>query len=249
VKVAVVTGGSSGIGAATARVLAARGWRCVLLARGRERLERVAAEIGAEAEACDVGDRGQVEEAARRIGERHPAVQLLVNNAGIPAGGSFLELDAHRIEEVTRTNYLGSVWSARAFLSLLEAGAPSDLVNVVSVAGLVGRSGSGPYAASKAAQLAFSRGIAAELGRHGVRVHSVSPGPVQTPGFPHDRIRRRRLGRRVVLQPERIAEAILAAVEHDRAEVVIPPIFRLPTAAHALFPGTLTRLLARRRST
>jgi short-subunit dehydrogenase len=190
-----------------------------------------------------------VEVVAGRIGKRHPAVHLLVNNAGIPGGGSFLGLDPDRIEAVTRTNYLGSVWAARAFLPLLEAGAPSDIVNVVSVAGLVGRSSSGPYAASKAAQLAFSRGIAAELGRHGVRIHSVLPGPVQTPGFPQKGLRGRWLGRKVVLQPEQVAEVILAAVERNRVEVVIPRLFRLPAAVHALFPGTLTRVLTRMRGT
>ena len=75
-QVAVVTGGSSGIGAATARLIAARGWHCVLIARGAERLAEVAAEIGAEAEACDVSDRTQVDEVAARIAERHPAVGL-----------------------------------------------------------------------------------------------------------------------------------------------------------------------------
>jgi NAD(P)-dependent dehydrogenase (short-subunit alcohol dehydrogenase family) len=109
VNVAVLTGGSSGIGAETARLLTSRGWRCVLLARGRERLERVAAELGAEAEVCDVGDREAVEAVAARVGERHPAVNLLVSCAGLPGhGGGFLDLPPERIEELTRTNYLGS---------------------------------------------------------------------------------------------------------------------------------------------
>src|SRR6188472_2554968 len=67
VRIAVITGGSSGIGAATARLLAARGWQCVLIARGSELLEKVAAEIGAEAEVCDVSDRAQVDDVAVRI--------------------------------------------------------------------------------------------------------------------------------------------------------------------------------------
>src|SRR4030095_6514951 len=74
VAVAVVTGGSSGIGAATARALTTRGWHCVLLARGAEQLEEIAAELGAEAETCDVANRAQVDDVAARIGERHPAV-------------------------------------------------------------------------------------------------------------------------------------------------------------------------------
>ena len=91
-RVAVVTGGSSGIGAATARLLTARGWHCILIARGAERLEAVAAEIGAEAEVCDVSQRTQVDELAARIAKRHPAVGLLVNNAGFTGRRGFLEL-------------------------------------------------------------------------------------------------------------------------------------------------------------
>jgi NADP-dependent 3-hydroxy acid dehydrogenase YdfG len=115
VQVAVVTGGSSGIGAATARLLAARGWHCVLIARGAERLEAVAAEIGAEAEVCDVSQRTQVDELAARIAKRHPAVGLLVNNAGFTGRRGFLELEPEETEQIVDTVYLGSVWSVRAW--------------------------------------------------------------------------------------------------------------------------------------
>src|SRR5436189_2568144 len=108
--VAVVTGGSSGIGAATARRLAVRGWRLVLLARRAEPLRALADELGAEHEACDVGDRQAVERAAATIAERHPRIGLLVNNAGIPGRRSFVTIEPERIEEMVRVNYLGSVW-------------------------------------------------------------------------------------------------------------------------------------------
>jgi NAD(P)-dependent dehydrogenase (short-subunit alcohol dehydrogenase family) len=245
-RVAVVTGGSSGIGAATARLLASRGWRCVLLARGAERLGRVAAEIGAEAEPCDVSDRGQVEAAAGRVAERHPAVHLLVANAGVPGGGGYLDLPPERIEQVIATNYLGSIWTLRAFLPLLETGAPSDLVNVASVAGVYSSGGSsGPYAASKHAQLAFSRGVAAELAPRGIRVHSVNPGPVRTEGFPQNRFQGTRF-ERFVLEPEQVAEAILRAVERGKPESFVFGAFRLAGVLQATFPSTLARLSARR---
>jgi uncharacterized protein len=249
VKVAVVTGGSSGIGAATARLLAARGWHCVLLARGLERLERVAAEIGAEALACDVGDLAQVEEAAGRIGERHPALQLLVSSAGIPGRKGFLELDPARIEEVLRTNYLGGVWCLRAFLPLLRAGAPSDVVNVVSTAGTIAVPRSGPYSASKHAQLAFSRSVAVELAPLGIRLHTINPGPVRTEGFPQERLLKGGWTSRWVLRPEEVADAIVAAVDKGTREVHLPRSFRLLGIAQALVPGTLTAMLGRRRVT
>jgi NAD(P)-dependent dehydrogenase (short-subunit alcohol dehydrogenase family) len=122
-RVAVITGASSGIGEATARALAEKGWHCVLLARRLELLERIAGEIGGEWELCDVSDRGQVEQAAARVLERHPTIELLVNNAGIPARGSFLDIDAERIEQVTAVNYLGGVWCLRAFAPGLRAAA------------------------------------------------------------------------------------------------------------------------------
>ena len=244
-RVAVVTGGSSGIGAAVARSLAARGWRCVLLARRREELERVAKEVGAEAEPCDVGDRAQVEEVAARVRERHSAVHLLVNNAGLTRRKGFLELPPEQIEEMVRTNYLGGVWCLLAFLQLLEAGRPSDIVNVVSVAGTVAHGSSGPYAAAKHAQLAFSRATTVELAPRGIRVHTVNPGPVETPGFPQRMLLERPLVRRVVLTPERVAEAVLGAVEHNRAEVIVPRYLRLAGAVQALAPASLARLVSR----
>jgi uncharacterized protein len=245
VQVAVVTGGSSGIGAALARALSRRGWHCVLLARGRERLERVAAELNAEFEQCDVSDREQVERVARRIGETHPAVHLLVNNAGVSERRDLLELPPERIEEVVRINYLGSVWCLRAFLPLLEAGAPSDLVNVVSVAGTISYGSGGAYTASKHAQLAFSRRVAVELAPKRIRVHTINPGPVPTPSFPQGRLLRHPLARHWVLTPEEVAEAIVRTLERGRAEIIRPRSLRMVGVAQSLAPATIARVMAR----
>ena len=122
-RIAVVTGASSGIGEATARALAAGGWHCVLVARREDRLRVLAEEIGGEVELCDVGDRAAVEALAARVLERHPAIHLLVNNAGMPARGTYLKVDPDLVERVMRVNYLGGVWCARAFMPGLEAAA------------------------------------------------------------------------------------------------------------------------------
>jgi hypothetical protein len=243
-QVAVVTGGSSGIGAAVARALRGRGWECVLLARGEERLRAAAEELGAEWEVCDVGDREGVERIAAAVVERHLRISLLVNSAGIPGRGGFLDVTPERIEEVTGTNYLGGVWCLRAFLPALEAAAPSDVVNIVSVAGTVAAGAAGPYTASKHAQLAFSRSVARELRPRGVRVHTILPGFVETEGFPQ----RKRFGRAmgaVVVEPELVAERVLAAVERDRREVFVPRWYRVAPLAQALAPGLVARLAAR----
>lgn len=220
--------------------------QCVLIARSRERLEGVAASIGAEAEVCDVGDRDAIEVTARRIGERHPAVHLLVNNAGVPGRRGFLELEPERIEQVTRVNYLGSVWCLRAFLPLLQAGAPSHVVNVVSVAGTVAGGGSGPYTAAKHAQIAFSRSIGAELADRRIRVHTVNPGLTHTEGFPQDEFLRHPVWRRAVVTPERVADAILDMLANGRAEIFVPGYYRIATALQGLAPATVSRIAGRR---
>jgi NAD(P)-dependent dehydrogenase (short-subunit alcohol dehydrogenase family) len=242
-RVAVITGGSSGIGAALARDLRKQGWTCVLVARGEERLREVAEELGAEAEVCDVGDRAAVEALAARVAARHPRIHLLVNNAGLPARVDFFG-DPDRIEAVARVNYLGSVWCLRAFLPALEAAAPSDVVNVVSVAGTVAVPQSGPYAASKHAQLAFSRATAAQLRRRGVRVHTILPGFAETPGFPQYSVIPKAL-HWTIIGPERIARSIMAAIRHDRRESFVPWYYRPLAWLQALAPGLLARVLAR----
>jgi NAD(P)-dependent dehydrogenase (short-subunit alcohol dehydrogenase family) len=242
-RVAVVTGASSGIGAELARRLAGRGWHCVLLARRRERLEPLAGELGAEYELCDVGDRGVVEAVAARVLERHPRIHLLVNNAGVPGRTTFLDGDPEAVERVLRTNYLGSVWTLRAFLPGLEAAAPSDLVNVVSIAGVVALPASGPYAASKHAQLAFSRSVAAELLSRRIRVHTVKPGFVETEGFPQSWLPA--AARRVVIEPADVAAHVLASLDHHRGETTVPWFYAPLGVVQALMPNAMARILAR----
>jgi len=245
-RVAVVTGASSGIGEATARELASRGWRCVLLARRAERLSAIAAEIGAEWEVCDVADRAQVDEVAARVLERHPSVALLVNNAGIPGRGNFVEVEPELVERVTQVNYLGGVWCLKAFYPGLRAAAAggAHVVNVVSVAGTVAFAPAGPYTASKHAQLAFSRSTAAFLRGTGIQVHAVMPGFVETEGFPQQSTLRSALLRRTVIGPDEVARKIVDAVEQGKGEITIPWFpYRLFTIGQALVPGLYARLV------
>lgn len=248
-RVAVVTGASSGIGEATARELHRRGWRCVLLARRRDLLERIAQEIGGEWEVCDVSDRARVDEVAARVLERHPAIGLLVNNAGMPARGSYLDIDPERIEQVTAVNYLGSVWCLRAFEPGLRAAARTErahVVNLVSVAGTVAFGPAGAYSASKHAQLAFSRSTAALLRDSGIQVHTIMPGFVETEGFPQRATLRSRLLRRFVIEADDVAKAIVKAVERGKGEVTVPWFpYRPISVAQALLPGLFARLAGR----
>lgn len=244
-RVAVITGASSGIGEATARELARRGWTCVLLARRADRLEALASEIGGEWEVCDVADRQQVDDVAARVLERHPAIGLLVNNAGIGARGSFLDIDAERIEQVTAINYLGGVWCTRAFEPGLRAGTPSHVVNVASVAATVTFAPAGAYSASKHAQLAFSRSLAALLRGSGIRVHTILPGFVETEGFPQRAKLRSRFLMRFVIEADDVARAIVEAMEKGSLEVTVPWFpYRLAGIGQALVPRLFSSLVA-----
>jgi hypothetical protein len=226
--VAVVTGASSGIGAALCRELRSRGWHVVGLSR------RPAPDAD-EHEECDVTDREMVGAVARRVLDRHPQINLLVNNAGIPVRGNYLDSEPQQMEAVMQTNYFGSVWCLLAFLPGLGEG--STLVNVVSVAGTVAV---GPYSASKHAQLAFSRSVAVELAPRGISVTSVLPGFVETPGFPQ----RKRFGflmRSVVVDPEFVARRTVDAVEHKKREIFVPRWYRPAAWVQVLAPGLLMR--------
>jgi NAD(P)-dependent dehydrogenase (short-subunit alcohol dehydrogenase family) len=232
VRLAVVTGASSGIGAELVRQLRARGWHTVGVSRRPSAAD--------EHEECDVADRAAVEATAVRVLDRHPRIDLLVSNAGLGAGSRrFVDVEPERLERALAVNFLGSVWVARAFLPGLGPG--SHLVNVVSVAGLIA---DGPYSATKHAQLALSRSLAVELAPHGISVLTVNPGFVETAGFPQ-RERFGLLARLIVVDPPFVVTRILEAVDKDRREIVVPRWYRPPALLQALVPGLFARLRAR----
>jgi NAD(P)-dependent dehydrogenase (short-subunit alcohol dehydrogenase family) len=193
-------------------------------------------------EECDVADRASIDGAAARVLERHPRLDLLVVNAGVGVRSGFLDGDTDAIERAIRVNYLGSVWTVRAFAKALRPG--STVVMICSVAGTVAL---GPYSASKHAQLALSRSLAVELGGRGVSVLTVNPGFVETPGFPQRGIRFRGPLARLVVDPPFVARRVLAALDADRREIVIPRWYRAASLAQAVAPGLFARVLTRVR--
>ena len=217
----------------------------MLLARREDRLRRLSEELSCEYEVCDVGRRTDVERVAATVLSRHPQIHLLVNNAGIPGRAGFAAIDLDQLEEVLRVNYLGAVWCLRALLPGLEAARRSDVVNIVSVAGTVAFAPSGPYSASKHAELAFSRSTAAELRGRGIHVHTVNPGFVETEGFPQGSTLRSALLRRLVVGPEHVAQRVLEVLERDTRETFVPGWYRVAAVAQALAPGLVARLSSR----
>ena len=186
-----------------------------------------------------------MERAAAAVLKRHPQIQLLVNNAGMPGRSGFASIDLDLLEEVLRVNYLGGVWMLRALLPGLEAAGRSDVVNIVSVAGTVAFAPAGPYSASKHAQLAFSRATAAELRRRGIHVHTVNPGFVETEGFPQATTLRSSLLRRLVVEPDHVARHVLKVIARDQSETFVPRWYRAAAIVQALAPGLVARLAGR----
>lgn len=221
--VAVVTGASSGIGEATALLLARAGARVVLAARRLERLEALADRIAARGgEAlpvrCDVTVLADLEELAARTDEAYGRCDVLVNNAGIPDGGPFRTLSAERIERVVRVNVLGVMLGTHVFLPTMLERRRGHIVNVASLAGRFATPGSSVYGATKHAVVGFSESLYHELRPFGILVTAVNPGFTRTEGFPQEGI-----PRPLVMRPERVARVIVDVIRRGRApEVSVP---------------------------
>jgi NADP-dependent 3-hydroxy acid dehydrogenase YdfG len=183
-RVAVITGASSGIGAATARALVASGHRVALLARRADRLRELAAELGPDALAieADVTDREALLNAADRVDEELGGADILVNNAGIMLLGPFSSELREDYRRMVETNLLGAISATEVFLDqLLDGGADGwgDLINISSVAGRRARPGNAVYAATKWGMGGWSEALRQEL-QPAVRVTLVEPGAVAT---------------------------------------------------------------------
>jgi NADP-dependent 3-hydroxy acid dehydrogenase YdfG len=175
-RVALVTGASSGIGAATAHLLAAGGAKLALASRRGDDLGI----DGALAQSCDVRDPAQIAGLADACAERFGGLDILVANAGTGAYGDFLELKPEWLDEMLDTNVKGFIYTIRAALPHLLASESADLVGVASIAGQRAPEGEAVYAASKHAQIGFLRSLDHELYGKGVRCSILAPGGVET---------------------------------------------------------------------
>jgi NADP-dependent 3-hydroxy acid dehydrogenase YdfG len=216
-RVALITGASSGIGAATARALAAAGVR---LALGSRRGDDLGID-GAVSRACDVRDPLQVEALVEETVGEFGGLDILVANAGVGAYGDFLDLAPEHLEEMIDTNVKGLLYTVRASLPDLLRSDAADLVVVASVAGQRGPEGEAVYAASKFAQVGFMRSLDHELHRQGVRCSTIAPGGVHTefamgrgrsPGDPDLAL---------MMRPEEIADAVVHAVTRPRTHRIL----------------------------
>jgi short-subunit dehydrogenase len=250
-KVVVVTGASGGIGEALALEAARRGARVALVARRADRLAALAQRIGsgggeASVHVCDVGERSQVESAAREILSRWGGVDVLVNNAGYVRHLLFKDHDVDDIERMTRVNYLGPVYWIKALLPSLRSRGAAWIVNVSSFAGVTPQPDEAAYAASKYALTGLSESIAYELEPLGIHVLVVHPVLVRTEMFtPEVNARMPKGSEGAFISTEAFVADVLRALERGESSIVVPRRFRAAPVLRTLFPRSVGRSMAK----
>jgi NAD(P)-dependent dehydrogenase (short-subunit alcohol dehydrogenase family) len=238
--VALVTGGSSGIGLGIARRLVERGCEVVLTARGEDRLRALAGELGVTGVAADVAsDEGRATIVAeiRKLGR----LDWLVDNAGTGGGTAGLDVDAERAARVLETNFYSHVALTRELWPLLRGSPRGRVIVVSSSLGTYASSGSITYGASKAALTSWGRALAVAARREGIEVTLANPGPVVTTTFPHDELLAHRWWSKVVIDVEQCVDDVMRRVDRGGGEVWSHRLFRVPAIVQAIAPGTFDR--------
>jgi short-subunit dehydrogenase len=261
---AAVTGAASGIGKALAIELAARGAELALADRDEAGLASVAAEIGSKAKVSthrvDVGEPAQIAGFVREAIAAHPALNIVVNNAGVALLGQFHEIDQAQMEWLFNINFWGAVHSTRAFLPHLATRREAHIVNVSSIFGIVAPPGQTAYAAAKFALRGFSESLRHELqmANSPVRLSVVHPGGILT-----NIVRNSRAGSGVTdnarraesierfdqiakTTPQQAAKAIIDGIERNRPRILIGGDARMMDFLQRLWPATYWAVLARR---
>lgn len=244
-KVAVVTGASSGIGEATTRLLADRGWHLVLVARRADRLEALAADVGnASIVAVDLTAGDAPDAVFEAVRDRHSSrLDLLVNNAGARFPGTFADTGPQVVFDHMAINFDAVLRITHRLLPLARQTPGSSIVTVSSVSGFISRAGAAGYSAAKAAVRAWSDALAMEEAPNGVHVGLVVPGFIATEGFPQTELVDSPKTAWAVSTPEAVAEAIHEAGPGGASQVHVPRSWAVATAARSVVPGVLPRIL------
>ncbi|HEY2650682.1 MAG TPA: SDR family NAD(P)-dependent oxidoreductase [Solirubrobacteraceae bacterium] len=229
----LVTGATGGIGEAIATAFAGRGASVIVSGRRVEVLDALAARLGAKAIACDLSNHDEVDRLIADAGQP----DVLVANAALPASGVLTELEQEQIDRMLEVNLRAPIALARGLAPAMIARGSGHLVLVSSLAGKVASPASAVYSATKFGLRGFAHGLREDLRPHGVGVSVVLPGFIRDAGMfaEADAQLPRGVGTRT---PEDVAAAVIAAVEHNRAEVEVAPLgLRLGAAFAGLAPG------------
>lgn len=226
-SVAIVTGASRGIGRAVCRAAADRGARVGLVARDREALEEVLDAIGGGGvvAVADVSSREQTEGAVRQVEDALGPIDIAVANAGIGLYGAFVDSDPDDFQRLLGVNLLGTMYLLRAVLPAMVERRRGHIVIVGSVAGRMAAPFEAVYSSTKFAQTALAEALSVELAAFDIGVSLVNPGVVETQffearGHSYDRSFPK------LIPPEKVAQAVIGAVERGRHEIFVPSWLR-----------------------
>ena len=217
-KVALVTGASQGIGAVIARLLVRRGANVVVAARSSDKLDALVADLAANGHAAcsltlDLADAAAIPARLTEIPEEFLPIQILVNNAGVTADNLLARMTLEQWRLVLDTNLTGAYAVTRQLLRGMMRRRWGRIINIASIAGLMGNAGQANYAASKAGLIGFSKSLARELGSRSITVNVVAPGFIETAMTAAlTEVQRRSLLERIVLGRFGAADDVAAAV-------------------------------------
>lgn len=248
-SVALVTGASSGIGAATAVELAKQGATVVVTARRQTALDDTAEQCQAHTAASfaitgDLGIDGEGDRIVQAATERLGEVDIVVNNAGISLHRHALGTSAADVERVMRINFLSAVQTTMAALPGMVERKQGSVVNITSVAGYIPNPSESAYGASKAALHLWSHGLSVDLHGTGVHVGTLSPGPIDTPIWEMDETPSSYRGKKY--PPEVVAQAVARMIEHETVHATVPrrygavaPMYQLPLVGRQVRKGLI----------
>ncbi len=253
-SLALITGASSGIGAATAKALARDGARVIVLARTQAALERVAAEVRSSGgTACaypvDLTDPDSVEQAAARLKTEVGVPDILVNSAGIGRWLYAEETAPREVIDMMAAPYFCAFFITRAFLPEMLARNSGHIVNINSPAAKLPWPGATAYAGARWALMGFTQALRADLYGTSIKVHSIVAGKVTSPYWEHNpgTLERAPTLARLIpdLTPDQVAHAVLTAIRRNRSDIIIPRLLRLFYTLHTIAPGLVERLVWR----
>ena len=258
-KIAVVTGGGSGIGRAICIYLAERGARVVVADRNAEGSEQTVSLIraaggSAEGRGVDVADPGQVESLIHGVETSYGRIDYLFNNAGISVNGEFQDLTPAHLESVMQVNFWGTVYGCRSVYPVMKRQGFGHIVNTASLAGLIPGGLTSIYSASKHAVVGFSLTLRAEARQYGIKVSTLCPGYMRTniqetteavSAYMNSERNRKMNAEMKFPKPEECIDRIMRGVLRNRGIIVVPLKHKIYWWLHRIAPEFIPNMFHR----
>jgi len=241
-KVIVITGASSGIGAMLAKEVAKQGAKTIVTGRNEERLKQIVSELGEQGTyyVMDVDDAEQIEQTFQQIVHTNGRIDILVNNAGYGLFAAIDELSLEQYEKMMDTNYMGIVRCTKLALPYMEDAGVGHIVNIASLAGIIGSAKSTSYSATKHAVLGFTNSLRMELRARKlpIAVSAVNPGPIRTPFFQKADPKGTYVNNInwLMMEPEYVVKKIIKLLHTKKAELSLPYMAAFGLKLYGLCP-------------